>query len=203
MTEWPRSHALGTDVHCRVLTGSTRRKSGGWETRKLRKYKYTSWARKASIFGNYRGSLTPGLHHRPGRERDEDENKARQVDYLLMRLKQQQLVLPEGADIVSLVEQEGKPANIGPTLADVPRQAVTLGHVKDRYLATHFNGTIEVNSLDNCKPANWPSCWPRSRPRRRIRGFTRWSRTWASPATQYWSGRNSGAVGSGLPAGCR
>jgi hypothetical protein len=79
------------------------------------------------------------------------ENKARQVDYLLMRLKQRLIVLPEGTDIVTFVEHDGKPPNIGPTLADAPRQAVTIGHLKDRYLATHANGTIEENSLDTCK----------------------------------------------------
>jgi integrase len=84
-------------------------------------------------------------------EKDEAENKARQVDYLLMRLKQRLLVLPEGADIVTFVEHDGKPPDIGPTLADAPRQVVTLGHLKDRYLTTHGNGTIEENSLDTCR----------------------------------------------------
>jgi hypothetical protein len=50
-------------------------------------------------------------------EKDEAENKARQVDYLLMRLKQRLLVLPEGADIVTLIEHDGKPADVGPTYA--------------------------------------------------------------------------------------
>jgi integrase len=82
---------------------------------------------------------------------DEAANKARQVDYLLMRLKQRLLVLPEGTDIVTFVEHDGKPPDIGPTLADAPRQAVALGHLKDRYLTTHANGTIEANSLDTCR----------------------------------------------------
>ena len=84
-------------------------------------------------------------------EKDEAENKARQVDYLLMRLKQRLIVLPEGTDIVTFIEHDGKPPDTGPTLADAPRQAVTLGHLKDRYLTTHANGTIEANSLDTCK----------------------------------------------------
>jgi integrase len=84
-------------------------------------------------------------------EESEAENKARQVDYLLMRLKQRLIVLPDGTDIVTFVEHDGKPPNIGPTLANAPRQAVTLGHLKDRYLTTHANGTIEANSLDTCK----------------------------------------------------
>lgn len=68
-----------------------------------------------------------------------------------MRLKQRLLVLPEGSDIVTFVEHDGKPPDIGPTLADAPRQVVSLGHLKDRYLATHGNGTVEANSLDTCK----------------------------------------------------
>jgi integrase len=84
-------------------------------------------------------------------EKDEAENKARQVDYLLMRLKQRLLVLPDGTDIVTFIEHDGKPPDIGPTLANAPRQVVTLGHLKDRYLTTYSNGTIEANSLDTCK----------------------------------------------------
>ncbi|HWY86124.1 MAG TPA: site-specific integrase, partial [Gemmataceae bacterium] len=84
-------------------------------------------------------------------EKVEAENKARQVDYLLMRLKQRLLVLPEDTDVVTFIEHDGKPPDSGPTLADAPRQAVTIGHLKDRYLTTHGNGTIEANSLDTCK----------------------------------------------------
>lgn len=80
---------------------------------------------------------------------EEAGNKARQVDYLLMRLKQRLIVLPEDTDIVTFIEHDGKPPDIGPTLA--PRQAVTLSILKDRYLATHGNGTIEANSLDTCR----------------------------------------------------
>src|SRR5579871_3825779 len=71
---------------------------------------------------------------------DEAENKARQVDYLLMRLKQRLLVLPDGTDIVTFVEHDGKPRDLGPTLPEAPRQVVTLGVLKERYLATHGNG---------------------------------------------------------------
>ena len=67
---------------------------------------------------------------------EEAGNKARQVDYLLMRLKQRLLVLPEGTDIVTFVQHDGQPPDTGPTLAAAPRQAVTLGHLKDRYLTT-------------------------------------------------------------------
>jgi integrase len=83
--------------------------------------------------------------------KDEAETKAQQVEYLLMRLKQRLLVLPDGVDIVSFVEHDGKPPNIGPTVPSAPRQPVTLGVLKERYLATHANGTIEADSLSTCK----------------------------------------------------
>jgi integrase len=84
-------------------------------------------------------------------EKAEAENKARQVDYLLMRLKQRLLVLPDDTDIVSFIQHDGDPPDTGPTIAASPRQAVTLGHLRERYLATHANGTIEANSLDACR----------------------------------------------------
>jgi hypothetical protein len=39
-------------------------------------------------------------------EKSEAQNKARQVDYLLMRLKQKLIVLPDGTDIVTFIEHE-------------------------------------------------------------------------------------------------
>lgn len=40
---------------------------------------------------------------------DEAESKANQVDYLLMRLGQNLLELPDGIDIVTVVSFDGKP----------------------------------------------------------------------------------------------
>jgi integrase len=84
-------------------------------------------------------------------EESEAENKARQVDYLLMRLKQRLLVLPDGTDIVTFVQHDGQPPDTGPALAAAPRQVITVGLLRDRYISTHSNGTIEANSLDTCK----------------------------------------------------
>jgi integrase len=84
-------------------------------------------------------------------KKDEAENKARQIDYLLMRLKQRLLVLLEGIDIVTFVEHDGNPPDAGPTLPEAPRQVVTLSRLKERYLDTHGNGTIEANSLDTAR----------------------------------------------------
>ena len=51
-------------------------------------------------------------------ERDEAENKARQVDYLLMRLKQRLLVLPEGNQPLKLARLPIPPLRPGwPPLA--------------------------------------------------------------------------------------
>lgn len=82
--------------------------------------------------------------------RDEAESKAAQVDYLLMRLKQRLIQLPEGIDIVTFVEHDGEPPA---TAAGVPitRQAVTLAEARDRYVETLSAGAIEDNSLATVK----------------------------------------------------
>jgi hypothetical protein len=86
-------------------------------------------------------------------EKSEAESKALQVDYLLTRLKQRLLVLPQNTDIVAFIEHDGKPPGVGPTLASAPRQVVTIALLRDRYLSTHGNGTIEANSLGTCRTA--------------------------------------------------
>jgi integrase len=82
-------------------------------------------------------------------KQDEAENKARQVDYLLMRLKQRLIVLPDGVDIVTFVEHDGKP----PSVDGIPitRQSITLGYARDRYLQTLSVGAIEDNSLSTIR----------------------------------------------------
>jgi integrase len=79
---------------------------------------------------------------------DEARAKSAQVDYLLMRLKQRLVELPSGVDIVAFVQYDGKPpaSSVGPV--DAPsRQSLTLGALRDRYLATH-EGAKESNTLD-------------------------------------------------------
>lgn len=78
-------------------------------------------------------------------DRSEAENKARQVDYLLMRLKQRLIALPDGVDIVTFVEHDGKPPQVNGT--PITRQSVTLGDARDRYLQTLSGGAVEDNSL--------------------------------------------------------
>ncbi|MFL5330227.1 MAG: tyrosine-type recombinase/integrase [Gemmataceae bacterium] len=82
-----------------------------------------------------------------GKVRDhEARKKCEQVDYLLMRLKQKLILLPDGVDIVEFVEHDGQPPKTV-NLPEAPKQAVTLGRLKDRYLATLANGSIEASSL--------------------------------------------------------
>ena len=40
-----------------------------------------------------------------------------------MRLKQRLIVLPDGTDIVTFIEHDGNPPDIGPTLADSPARS--------------------------------------------------------------------------------
>ncbi len=73
----------------------------------------------------------------------EAKAKADQVEYLLMRLDQGLIALPPGADIVTFVRHDGTiPASGGEARQDTP----TLASLRDRYLATHGNGTLEAHT---------------------------------------------------------
>ena len=74
---------------------------------------------------------------------DEAETKANQVNYLLMRLKQNLLQLPPGIDIVTFISFDGKPPH-----ATSESEVLTLGGLRDRYLETHRNGSLEQSTLD-------------------------------------------------------
>jgi integrase len=84
-------------------------------------------------------------------EQQEAEHKAKQADYLLMRLKQGLLALPEGTDIIAFIENDGKPLAPERSLPSAPRESVSFGHLKDQFLATHGNGSLEANSVYTCK----------------------------------------------------
>src|SRR4051812_16245540 len=77
----------------------------------------------------------------------EAEARAQHVGYLLMRLKQRLVLLPVGTDVVTFVQFDGAPPPDAAPLPEQPRRASTLAHLKDRYLATLGNGTIESGSL--------------------------------------------------------
>ncbi|WP_020469591.1 tyrosine-type recombinase/integrase [Zavarzinella formosa] len=83
-----------------------------------------------------------------GKVSQEEANaKMAQVEYLLLRLKQKLVAIPDGVDIATFLEHDGKPPSTIPTLPETKRQAVTLGHLRDRYLDAHGNGTVEANTL--------------------------------------------------------
>jgi integrase len=79
----------------------------------------------------------------------EAKAKSAQVDYLLMRLKQGLIALPPGVDIVDFVRYDGNPPPPPPESASAaPKPSEpTLGDLRDRYLETHGNGSLEVHTL--------------------------------------------------------
>ena len=81
----------------------------------------------------------------------EAEAKAKgfQVGYLLMRLKQGLISLPAGVGIVDFVRHDGNPPVPSPdaTPATPKPPEPTLANLRDRYLETHGNGSLEVHTL--------------------------------------------------------
>lgn len=77
----------------------------------------------------------------------EAESKASQVDYLLMRLKQGLIELPDGVGIVDFVRLDGKAT---PPAASASVQKATLGDLRDRFLATHA-GALEGSTLNTTR----------------------------------------------------
>jgi integrase len=70
---------------------------------------------------------------------DEADSKARQVDYLLMRLNQRLVALPPGTSIVDFIRYDGNPPPLPVAANDdqpVPTQ-LKLSELRDRYFATH------------------------------------------------------------------
>jgi integrase len=80
--------------------------------------------------------------------RQEAESTAAQVDYLLMRIEQRLLAVPAGVDIVAFIRGGGKVPEEG---APTERAEFTLGQLRDRYLETHGNGSLEKTSLDGIR----------------------------------------------------
>ena len=78
----------------------------------------------------------------------EAKAKAAQVDYLLMRLKQGLIEPPDG-DIVTFFIHDGTPpaAVITTSGSSASRSEPTLADLRDRYIETHANGTLEVHTL--------------------------------------------------------
>ena len=82
-------------------------------------------------------------------EEIEARSVAAKVDYLMMRVKQGLLHIPAGMDVVAFVQCDGKPPDSYQPPA--PQQVSSFAELRDAYLRTHGNGTIEQNTLDTCK----------------------------------------------------
>jgi integrase len=83
--------------------------------------------------------------------REEAEAKTAQVEYLLMRLKQGLLAVPDGIDVATFVLLDGKPPAGGAAGNAGPEEGVSLGLLRDRYLRTHGNGTLEDTTLETAR----------------------------------------------------
>jgi integrase len=80
--------------------------------------------------------------------RVEAENKASQVDYALMRLRQGLLNIPPSMDVTTFMEFDGKPP-----AGEAPQESknVTLAYLRDRYFETHGNGSLEQTTIDGIR----------------------------------------------------
>src|SRR5262245_60451010 len=72
-----------------------------------------------------------------------------QVKTVVGRLKAGFLHLSPGTDLLTFIRHEGKPPEVYRAPDSVVR--TTLGTLRDRYISTHSNGTIEANSLDTIR----------------------------------------------------
>jgi hypothetical protein len=69
---------------------------------------------------------------------DDANAKAAHVDYLLMRLKQGLITIPDGIDIANFVEFDGNPPQPAAVKTATPvAEVITLATLRDRYLTTH------------------------------------------------------------------
>jgi integrase len=73
----------------------------------------------------------------------EAEAKSAQVDYLLLRIRQNLVQVPSGVPIEEFIQHDGKIA----TPEQAPAAPLSFAQFRRRYLETHRNGAIEANSL--------------------------------------------------------
>lgn len=78
--------------------------------------------------------------------RQEAETKAGQVDYLLLRLKQNLLRVPAGISIVDFLQNDGQVTAVEQAIAATTEPA-TFAAFRQKYLDTHRIGAMEQNSL--------------------------------------------------------
>jgi integrase len=80
----------------------------------------------------------------------EAESKAKNVSYLLMRLKQGLKELLPGDDIVSFLERDGEAPSTPVPPTPTPGRTLVLSDLRDRYLATYAQAN-ESNTLKTAK----------------------------------------------------
>jgi hypothetical protein len=86
---------------------------------------------------------------------DEGQATAATVGRLIRGVEEQRIRIPAGLDVVAFVRQRlatlDRETDDTPEPVPQPRNQTTLGILRDRYVATHSNGTIEANSLDTVR----------------------------------------------------
>jgi integrase len=86
---------------------------------------------------------------------DEAQDTAATVGRLIRGVEEQRIKIPAGLDVVAFVRQRlatlDRETDATPEPAPQPRDQTTLGLLRDRYITTHSNGTIEANSLDTVR----------------------------------------------------
>ncbi len=76
----------------------------------------------------------------------EAKAKAAQVDYRLMRLRQGLIEMPPISDVVAFFRHDGPPP-VARSGISAPESEPTLANLRDRYLDTQANGTLEFQIL--------------------------------------------------------
>ena len=85
---------------------------------------------------------------------DEAEDAARVVGDLLSRVKRGEIQVGDGVDIVAFVRHRLAALRGEGDVPAVPLPTVATGTIsalRDRYVETHSNGTVEENSLDTAR----------------------------------------------------
>jgi integrase len=83
--------------------------------------------------------------------KDDASDTVATVGNLLRGVEDGRIHIPAGVDVVSFIRQRlaglTRESDDTPEPPPVPRNGSTLGMLRDRYIDTHSNGTIEANSL--------------------------------------------------------
>jgi len=72
-------------------------------------------------------------------------NVGARADYILMRLRQNLMTLPDGMDIVTFIQHDGKPPSEVPTAS--AKREMPFTEFRESFIRTFSNGAIEANTL--------------------------------------------------------